>query len=287
MKALLCYFTGTYNTLYVTTLIKNRLMANGYEVDQICLSSYNKQNTSGYDVIGIGYPIHAFNTPKIVVDTIKKMNLKNNKYFIYKVSGEPFKLNSASSYELYKMLKKNNNELLGEYHYVMPYNILFKTRKDVIIHELKYVNKYVNYMCNNLLSVKPYKVNLFYRFVSNLFKIQRLGCKINIKNYKVDEDRCTRCHKCIDLCPNKNIVFNKELRKIEFKNNCSMCMRCSYLCPSNAINIGLLEKYKVNGQYSFLEYMKKEDNYDINNEKERFYKKFKKYYDNIDLLTSK
>lgn len=31
-----------------------------------------------------------------------------------------------------------------------------------------------------------------------------------------------------------------------------MCMRCAFHCPKNAIKIGLFNKWKVNGAYSFL-----------------------------------
>ena len=102
MKILLLYFTGTYSTLYITTLIKNQLINLNHEVDVFPLAEKKKISTSKYDVIGIGYPIHAFNAPKIVEDKIKKYNIKSKNYFIYKVSGEPFKYNNASSYKLYK-----------------------------------------------------------------------------------------------------------------------------------------------------------------------------------------
>ena len=31
-----------------------------------------------------------------------------------------------------------------------------------------------------------------------------------------------------------------------------MCMRCAFHCPKNAIKIGLFNKWKVNGAYTFL-----------------------------------
>ena len=58
-----------------------------------------------------------------------------------------------------------------------------------------------------------------------------------------------------------------------------MCMRCSFCCPSNAISIGLLEKYKVNGQYDMLSILNEPINYDFSLETDKFYKKFKKYLD--------
>lgn len=285
MKILLLYFTGTYSTLYITTLIKNQLINLNHEVDVFPLAEKKKISTSKYDVIGIGYPIHAFNAPKIVEDKIKKYNIKSKNYFIYKVSGEPFKYNNASSYKLYKIMKKNDNELLGEYHYLMPYNILFKTKEKFIRYEMEYNIKYIKYMCENLLNKKEYKVKLSERIICNLFKIQRLGCKLNSKKYKVIKEKCIKCRKCINSCPTKNIEYKWQKRKIVFNDKCIMCMRCSFTCPTDAIKIGLLNKYKVNGPYDFISINSIENDYNIELEDKKFYKKFKPYFDYIDSLT--
>ena len=287
MKILLLYFTGTYNTLYLTTLIKNHLLAENNKVDVAIISDKLKVKTDGYDMIGIGYPIHAFNAPKIVEKTIKRLNIKDKKYFIYKNSGEPFKLNNASSFKIYNMMKKNNNTLLGEYHFVMPYNILFKTKEDFVRYEMEYNLRYIKYMCNNLTNIKEYKVNLFERFITFIFKIQRLGCKVNSRLYKVDKEKCLRCRTCTSSCPTNNIEYNREKRKIIFKDKCIMCMRCSLNCPGNAISIGLLEPFKVVGKYNFSEISTLENTYDFSKEDKKFYKKFKPYFEYIDSVTLK
>ena len=78
MKILLLYFTGTYNTLYLTTLIKNHLLVENNKVDVAIISDKLKVKTDGCDMIGIGYPIHAFNAPKIVEKVIKKLQAMIN-----------------------------------------------------------------------------------------------------------------------------------------------------------------------------------------------------------------
>lgn len=286
MKIALLYFTGTYNTLYLTTLLKNMLQNRNNLVDVFVLNDKLNFKYNSYDYIGIGYPIHAFNAPKIVEKVLKKLQIKKKKYFIYKNSGEPFKLNDASSYKIYKIMKKNNNILLGEYHYLMPYNILFPIKKEFINLEMQYNLKYLNYMVDHLKETKKYHVNLWSRFISFVFKIQRLGCKINSKFYKVDKEKCVRCRLCQKNCPTNNIVYDKEKRKIVFKNNCLMCMRCSFNCKSKAISIGLLNKQKVTRYYNLTKIMNTHYDYDFSLEKNKFYKKFKKYFAYIDKLTN-
>ena len=108
MRIALLYFSGTYNTLYLTSILKNLLLKKNNSVDVFSLENKNNFANKKYDLIGIGYPIYAFNAPKIVEQNIKNLKLSNCNYFIYKNSGEPFKFNKASSYKIYKIMKKNN-----------------------------------------------------------------------------------------------------------------------------------------------------------------------------------
>lgn len=53
--------------------------------------------------------------------------VKDKDYFIVKTSGEPVAMNNASSIHLVKKLKKKGfSRLTNEYHYVMPYNMIFR-----------------------------------------------------------------------------------------------------------------------------------------------------------------
>ena len=61
-------------------------------------------------------------------------------------------------------------------------------------------------------------------------------------------------------------------------------MRCSYICPVDAINIGKLEKYKINGKYDFLTINSLENTFDLKTLDKKEYKIFKQYFDEIDKL---
>ena len=64
-------------------------------------------------------------------------------------------------------------------------------------------------------------------------------------------NKCVNCNKCVNTCPHNNIYIKND--KIKFHHHCDMCMRCSFFCPTNAIKIGFLEGWKVNGEYKFKE----------------------------------
>lgn len=284
MKILLLYFTGTYSTLYITTLIKNQLINKSHEVDVFSVFDKAKMNVKKYDYVCIGYPIYNYNAPKIVIDKLKKLNIENKNYLIYKVGGKNIRFNDASSYKIYKLMKKRHNNLMGEYHYLMPLNIKEKLDDNFIKYEMNYNIRQVKYMCLSLLNKKIYKVSSIDRFVSNMNNLKNIINRIDSKRYKVIKDKCIRCRKCINLCPTKNIEYKWQKKKIIFNDKCVNCMRCVAVCPSDAINISMLNKYKLSGIYNYLYINSIKDTYDFNNENRKQYLKYKSYFEKIDNL---
>ena len=95
----------------------------------------------GIDAIGIGYPVYAFNTPKIVHDFVKQLPPGENKIaFIFKTAGEPFYWNNASSSLLVRNLKKKGYRAVFERHFLMPYNIIMRY-PEALIKQMVITNK--------------------------------------------------------------------------------------------------------------------------------------------------
>lgn len=252
MNILIIYFTGTYNTRYLVNKIRKRFSKQNNKVDTFSIDVYSKViSLENYDLIIFSYPIYAFNMPILFEKFIKKLALpQNKKYIIAKQSGEPLGLNNSSSYSLIRLIKRNKGVLLGEYHFLMPYNIHFRYDDNFIKELFNYNEKLLDIMeyeiAHNIKRKTPY--NSFYAFNSFIFKIQRLGGPVNSFFYKVDMTKCIHCNKCINECPTHNITIQND--KIKFSNKCIMCMRCSFYCPKDAINIGMLQSWKVNGAYN-------------------------------------
>jgi len=77
---------------------------------------------------------------------------------------------------------------------------------------------------------------------------------VNIPVPKVNEDRCTYCGKCAEICVYNAIAVIKE-RVLLFSELCHGCGGCRLLCPEDAIEevgrpIGVLQKGK-SGSISF------------------------------------
>lgn len=258
MKVLLIYFSGTGNTKILTELYRAELENNNCEVTVVSLPDSGEQiNPAAFDLIGIGYPIHAFNAPEIILDyckALKKLpkNADKKRAFIYKTSGEPVRMSDASSLKMRKILKKRGYEVYGEYQYVMPYNIIFRHSDKAAYRMLETAKALVPVDAKEILSNIKHLPDKppFGGLVSWVLRIEHPGARLIGRFYHVEKDKCKDCGLCVNTCPAKNINYDKN-GKIVFGGNCMMCMRCAFNCPKNAINLGLFNGWKVNGRYTF------------------------------------
>ncbi len=256
MKILICYFSGTGNTKKIVDKYKEEFEKLSIEITIHKIEEpFFNYNLDDFDLFGLAYPIHAFNAPSIVLNFLKTLPKQENKkrVFILKTSGEPLSLNNISSLKAIKILRKKNCYLTNEYHYVMPYNIIFRHSDNMAFKMWDTAQNIIPIDCLEILNNKKAKLKHVFlgSFIAWIFRIEFWGGRFNGKKYKVNE-KCIKCQRCINFCPTHNIKI--ENGKICFGRNCIMCMRCSFFCPTNAIKIGLFDKWKVNGPYNFNNY---------------------------------
>lgn len=284
MKVLICYFSGTGNTKKIVDKYCEEFSNKNIDVDvyKIEKGDFN-YNLGEYDMLGIAYPIHAFNAPSLIVNFVKNLPKQKNrkKLFILKTSGEPLALNNISSYKIKKILKKKNFVLTNEYHYIMPYNIIFRHSDNMAYKMWNTAKQVAPIDCEEILKNKESKLGYIFMgsFLAWLFRIEFWGGRFNGKKYKVS-DKCIKCQRCVNFCPTHNIKINDG--KFEFGDKCIMCMRCSFFCPTNAINIGLFNSWKVNGPYNFNNYDEKEEQGHKKYCKKSYEKYFKKCNEKIE-----
>ena len=257
MKVAIYYFSGTGNTELTVKKWQSEAKKHQIELDLFNIEKMSGEvNASEYDKIGFGYPIHAFNAPRNVwkfTKTFKKLAEKKPAFAIM-VSGEYMNLNHSSYTKLSDVLKKKNIYFESEYHYIMPYNMIFRHTEKRAYQMFKTMNELVEldveeYLVNN----KPHKLakHKFMRPFLWLLRIEQLFAPVNGKTYKINKKKCIKCMMCVNNCPTKNIEYKDG--KFKFHGQCLCCTRCSFNCPTNAFSIGLLTSWKVNGKYKFKE----------------------------------
>src|SRR5574344_417126 len=286
MNVLLLFYTGTYNTLYISECLRVRFLSQHDNVDIIDVNGDTEPiSLEKYDLIGLGYPIYAFNAPVLFTNYRRNHNCNpKDKYFIYKNSGETEEENNSSSRVIFSILKHHKCICKNEYHFVMPYTIHFRFDDNFVKEILNYLDKEVDIIIYDLNHNEEAKIKTtkWISFVSFLYTIQRIGGFVNSMFYKVDYKKCIHCDLCMINCPVHNI--KRKRNKYKFGRKCQMCMRCSFMCPENAIKIGLYDSWRVNGPYDFEE-IKANKNLDgkyINKDSTGFYKCFIKTFSDID-----
>lgn len=252
-NAVIYVFSGTGNTLKIAQAHSDEFFRLGINCEIHILEKDGIKSfppPTSFDLMGIAYPIHAFNAPYILhrfANALPFLDFKE--YFLLKSSGEPLAINNASSVSLVAKLEKKGYFLTNEYHYVMPYNMIFRHSDGMATKMWDTARRLCRIDAKEIADGKKsfLKYFPFGSAISALFRIEHPAMKINGRHFKVS-DKCTKCGKCAANCPVGNISV---LDKVKFGNKCVMCARCSFNCPENAIHIGLLNGWKVHGAYDF------------------------------------
>lgn len=250
MRVILYVFSGTGNTLKVAALYKKYLNAD-VDIYRVSKKSGQAPSPAGYDLIGIGYPIHGFVAPEPIINFVKGLeSVAYRRAFIFKTSGEGLHLNDISSYKLIKLLRKKGYDAVSEKHVVMPYNIIYRHSDEMAKQMWIYAKAYVKLHCDNLNAFGREKIKL--GRVRNCFLpaigwIEQKFAHVHGPAFKVDAKKCLDCGKCAAVCPENNI--EKKNGKYKFGKNCVLCMGCAFGCPADAVHVGVFRYWKVNGSY--------------------------------------
>ncbi len=235
-----------------------------------------------FDVTGFGYPIHAFNTPRFFLRFIKTLpKVSAMPAFIFKTSGEPFRVNNASSRPLMRILRRKGFTPMSERHLLMPYNIMFRYNdalaKQMYLHTCAMSEVIANDVARSAcrkLRYYPWTLLVMYAL-----RLQWFGAWINGPLTHADKTLCTGCGLCAAKCPAGNIRMEHGYPR--FGRHCTMCMGCTFRCPAAAVRPGFLSAWRVNGAYPFERLARDSavpDTY-INKQIKGYFKLFRPYYE--------
>jgi ferredoxin-type protein NapH len=64
--------------------------------------------------------------------------------------------------------------------------------------------------------------------------------KVSLIRVKHDSDKCTNCRKCIEVCPENQVLhmINKESIPV-LSGECTNCARCIEVCDDDALNFSI------------------------------------------------
>lgn len=254
-KALIYVFSGTGNTRLVASLYQKFLT--GYETVIYDIRMENKEflpypDADDFDLIGFGHPVYGFNAPRPMNAFCRQLPaLKQSKpAFVFKTSGEGLVWNMYSSQKIIRCLEKKGFNFLTDRHIVMPYNMIFRHSDEMVKSEYIYAQALVKLNCRQLLEgySENVHINPLRRWFVPIVRIVWIYGQLQGPFMHVSKKKCISCMKCVKVCPMNNITYTGK--GFKFGTNCALCVACSFNCPKNAISIGLLNGWKVNGSYS-------------------------------------
>lgn len=293
-KCLIYVFSGTGNTALAANNIAKYLTQYGYETTVYRIKAPYADVPSGedFDLVGFGYPIHAFNAPEVFVKFIKKLPklTQRTRAFIFKVSGEPYHLNDASSLVFSNKLRKKGFDVVLEKHLIMPYNIMFRYPDGVAKQMYLYLDALSELIAKKLSlgEIEIMHYGFWHSILSFFLRIEWIAPKLNCFFVHIDRSKCTSCHSCIKNCPTQSMFINKK-GKIRVNHSCAMCMSCTYSCPTNAIQFGFMNNWKVNGPFNYVKICNDDSipsDY-VNRNTKDYFRHFKNYFYEQNILLKK
>lgn len=244
------YFSATGNTEKCAKEIMAHLENAGRETTLFRIEN-GKEQPPECDKIIIGYPVHGFGAPENVLRFAKSLPDGRSTAYIFKTSGEPLRINDNSSSALIKILEKKGYDVRGEYHYIMPYNMIFRHTDDMATKMLLTAKERIKKDVKDVIEGKKHtkKILLRAKIAYGVSVIEHPGVRFNGRLFRVDMKKCSQCGLCVKRCPTNNISFKDK--KFRFGGDCILCSRCAFFCPKDAVRIGLMDFMRVNGKYDF------------------------------------
>lgn len=232
------YFSGTGNTAHIAQGMSEEFRALGHECAAFPIEKYTlagkEAEIKDMDLVGIGFPVHAFDAPWIVYDFIAMLPRRRCEYFLFKTAGSDFLLGGSTS-RLRRAIAKRGWILRHESFFEMPPNLGGDAPPERISELVSKAEEHVHKVVAEIIAGERVilRDGTMQRLFSLINHCETLGTAMGSKNWTVSS-ACILCGKCVRDCPTKNIVIADG--KVVFRRNCVFCLRCRGNCPVGAID---------------------------------------------------
>jgi ferredoxin len=217
------YFSSTGNSLYIAQRVKNKM---GGQIKYI--PSYEGDG-SEFEQIILVTPIYSYGMPTFVYDLIPKLNKTTELIVIQNYGG----MVGGADYYIYEYAMEHKLNIKAVYAIKMPENftLTFTVPKFYLKSVLKGADKKIDNVINGIKSGN-YRIPKKCKTKKEAYLKNKSNWHLIGEDFSVTEN-CTKCGKCISVCPAKNIDFRNG--KIVFSNKCVACLGCYHRCPQKAI----------------------------------------------------
>lgn len=249
----LFYFSGTGNTEVLAECYATAFRQMKVNTDVLALERFTRKGeppaVEKYDLMGIGYPIHAFNAPRIVFEFIDLLPAgKGRRVFLFRCPGDHF-AGGGSTLPVRRRLLAKGYKVIREDMLVMPANFLVAyppaLAKELFHIAERRIGNYVREILAGAVRLQRNTVGA--RICTLLSPLERFGTRMARLHFHI-RPSCTGCGLCAARCPSGNITMHKK--RPVFHWRCLVCLRCIYLCPVRAIGMRGLNRLLFKDGYN-------------------------------------
>lgn len=217
------YFSSTGNSLYIAQRVQNAM---GGQIKYI--PNYEGDG-SEFERIILVTPIYSFGMPTFVYDLIPRLNKTTELIIIQNYGG----MVCGADYFIYQYAKEQGLNVKAVYVLKMPENftITFTVPKSYISSTLKSADKRIDRVINRI-SLGDYRVPKQRKTQKDVYLKNKSNWHLIGEEFSIT-DACTKCGKCISICPAGNIGMSDG--NIVFSDKCAVCLGCYHRCPQKAI----------------------------------------------------
>lgn len=248
MRALIIFLSVTGTTRRIAGSIADGLRESGVEVSEHDLGGGSPEDVSGFDIIGIGCPVHYFRMPPPVSAAISDLKdaagrsvfafslhstypgagvnrarrvlhrLRTREIGVFSCPGEGRFLGYTRLGYLFSPGHPDDADMRAAYEFgrELPAAHLAVQRGESLAVARSDPPTHWVYALERAL-VAPW---LMRHVLSRMFRL--------------DVVRCTRCGKCARVCPTGNIAWERGALPV-WGRDCVACVTCAAVCPESAI----------------------------------------------------
>jgi flavodoxin/Pyruvate/2-oxoacid:ferredoxin oxidoreductase delta subunit len=245
------YFSGTGNTEFAAKKFRETLKTKGFDIELKAIDLLKeKPDLKDYNLIGLGFPIYAYNLPINIRRFINDLpTVQNKSVFIFVTMGDLTSLGALGITA--DLLKKKGFAVISAEGFQMLSNdiILFnaadsKSARFQLLREaaIRKIKKIVDEIQSG--KGKIHGNSVFMKFLSGItgFWLNHLYRPwFHYHKFYVDEKCLPECRLCEQFCPVNNIK-KIDTQKVIFNRACILCARCINCCPVYAIQYGKSQK---------------------------------------------
>ena len=217
------YFSSTGNSLYIAKRI-----GASFSESVFFIPHYQGGFDQFQDIVIVS-PVYSFGLPKHVYDFLISLPKTPAVYVVLNYGG----MMGGADYYTYQLAKTHEVNIRAVYAVKMPENftLTFSTpqlyNRMILKSAEKKTERLIDRIKNKQEHLPSKKKTNEAAYEKNKANWHLLAADFSVK------DNCTKCKKCIRICPVENIAIVED--KIRFSDKCVACLGCYHRCPQKAI----------------------------------------------------